>query len=374
MSADAWDIGIKIDFSNPCAQSYVDSIADLYASWGVDFLKFDSVTPGSGFTDGSLDARDDVAAWSQALERHNIWLELSWAVDINNVEQWQDQANGWRVDWDVECYCQGEALTVWSSIDRLFPRMADWWRHGGPGGWNDLDSLNVGNGSMDGLTRDERRTAATFWAVSAAPFYIGNDMTRLDDYGLSLLTNPEVIGVNQAGVPAQPVSGDPDLEVWYSLNADSSYTVALFNRGRTDADVEVDWADIGLDAGSAQVRDLWSQEEPGFVRRRLRRRGRADPRCPPDQGHAGAQLADHRERRRPARGLRGRVGAQRELRGPRGHAAAARHRLGLVGGRARRGARGAVGRGGYPHDDPEQQQPGHRLHGRLEPEHRPGVR
>ncbi|PUB24778.1 carbohydrate binding protein with CBMX2 domain [Promicromonospora sp. AC04] len=260
--ADYWDIGLKMDFTNPCAQKYVDSIADLYASWGVDFLKFDSVTPGSGIGDLSLDARADVAAWSQALARHEIWFELSWALDIRYADYWKEHANGWRVDWDVECYCAGEALTVWSSIDRLFPRMAEWWRHGGPGGWNDLDSLDVGNGSMDGLTRDERRTAATLWAVSAAPFYIGNDMTRLDAYGLELLTNPEVIGVNQAGVPAQPVSTETNKQVWYSLNKDSSYTVALFNRGRTDADVEVSWADIGLD-GDAKVRDLWARKDLG---------------------------------------------------------------------------------------------------------------
>ena len=75
---------------------------------------------------------------------------------------------------------------------------------------------------MDGLTKDERRTAATLWAVSAAPFYIGNDMTKLDQYGVDLLTNPEVIGVNQAGRPAQPRSSPKtNKQVWYSLNADS---------------------------------------------------------------------------------------------------------------------------------------------------------
>lgn len=260
--ADYWGIGHKIDFSKPCAQKYIDSIADLFASWGIDFLKFDSVTPGSGIGDLSLDARDDVKAWSQALARHKIWLELSWALDIRYADYWKQYANGWRIDWDVECYCTGVALTQWQNIARLFPRLADWWRHGGPGGWNDLDSLNVGNGSMDGLTRDERRTAATLWAVSAAPFYIGNDMTRLDSYGLELLTNREVIAVNQAGVPARPVSMQTNRQVWYSLNADSSYTVAVFNLGRTDADVPVNFADLGL-AGTASVRDLWAKKDLG---------------------------------------------------------------------------------------------------------------
>lgn len=259
---DYWGIGYRLDFSNPCAQKYIDSIADLLGEWGVDFLKFDSVTPGSGVSDLSLDARDDVAAWSQALKRNGIWFELSWAVDINYADYWKQYADGWRVDWDVECYCEKEALTTWDNIARLFPRTAEWWRHGGPAGWNDLDSLNVGNGTMDGLTRDERRTATTLWAMSAAPMYVGNDLTKLDEFGVKLLTNPEVIAVDQAGVPAQPVSTATKQQVWYSLNADGTYTVALYNLGRTEADVTASFSDFGL-TGSAKVRDLWDGKNLG---------------------------------------------------------------------------------------------------------------
>ncbi|MFC9690914.1 X2-like carbohydrate binding domain-containing protein [Kribbella sp. NPDC056951] len=262
VKADYWGIGYKIDFSKPCGQKYIDSIADLFASWGIDLVKFDSVTPGSGVSNLTLDARDDVKAWSTALAKHKIWLELSWALDINYADYWKQYANGWRIDWDVECYCEGVALTAWPNISRLFPKLADWWRHAGPGGWNDLDSLNVGNGQMDGMTKDERRTAATLWAVSAAPMYTGNDMTRLDQYGLDLLTNREVIAVNQAGRPAHPVSTTSNRQVWYSLNADSSYTVALFNLGQTDANMTATFADLGL-TGSAKVRDLWAKKDLG---------------------------------------------------------------------------------------------------------------
>lgn len=262
--ADYWDLGYAIDFSNPCSQKYIDSIADLIAGWGVDFLKFDSVTPGSGIGDLSLDARDDVAAWDAALEEHDIWLELSWALDIRYVDYWKEHAEGWRVDWDVECYCEGESLTVWDNIARLFPRAAEWWRHAGPGGWNDFDSLNVGNAKVDGLTNDERRLATTFWAVSAVPMYIGNDMTTLDDYGIELLTNDEVIAVNQSGRPARPVSTETNRQTWYFMNPDGSVTVGLFNLSRTAADMTVNLTDLGLD-GSAKVRDLWAKKDLGSV-------------------------------------------------------------------------------------------------------------
>lgn len=115
---------------------------------------------------------------------------------------------------------------------------------------------------MDGLTRDERKTATTFWAISSAPLYTGNDLTRLDSYGLELLTNDEVIAVNQAGRPAHPVSMDTKQQVWYANNGDGTYNVALFNLGNRSAEVKVKWSDIGLE-GPASVRDLWSHSELG---------------------------------------------------------------------------------------------------------------
>ncbi|RED63195.1 X2-like carbohydrate binding domain-containing protein [Cohnella lupini] len=275
---DAWNFGYKIDFSKPGAQEYINSIADLYGEWGIDFLKYDSVMPGSGVNDLSRDSRDDVKAWSKALAPHNIWFELSWALDIKYADYWKQYANGWRVDWDVECYC-AESLTNWGSIARLFPLAEQWWRHAGPGGWNDFDSLNVGNGAMDGLTKDERQTAMTLWSISSAQLYTGNDLTNLDSYGIELLTNDEVIAVNQAGRPAHPVSTESDQQVWYANNGDGSYTVALFNLGSSAATVNVNWSDIGLN-GPASVRDLYSHTNLGTY----------------DSGYSSINLASHGSR------------------------------------------------------------------------------
>jgi hypothetical protein len=261
--ADYWNIGYKIDFNNPCAQKYIDSIADLIASWGVDLVKFDSVTPGSGHNDETIDARGDVKAWSEALSRHGIWFELSWALDHNYVDYWKKYANGWRVDWDVEAYDREVGMTQWANIARLFPDAALWWRDAGPGGWNDFDSLDIGNGATSGLTRDERQTAATLWAASSAQFFTGDDLSNLDDYGLELLTNDEVIAVNQAGRPVHPVSTATNQQVWYANNGDGTYTVALFNLGNKGASVNVNWSDIGLNGTASSVRDLWSHRELG---------------------------------------------------------------------------------------------------------------
>ncbi|QGR00194.1 glycoside hydrolase family 27 protein [Paenibacillus psychroresistens] len=263
-TADYWNIGYKMDFSNPCAQSYINSVANLIASWGVDFVKFDSVTPGSGHNDTSIDSRDDVTAWAAALLPHNIWFELSWALDHNYIDLWKSKANGWRVNWDVESYDPGVSLTNWASNVRLFPDAELWWRDAGPGGWNDFDSLDIGNGAMDGLTQDERRTAMSLWSMSSAQLYTGNDLTNLDAFGISLLTNDEVIAVNQAGHPAHPVGAvtTTNQQVWYANNGDGSYTVGLYNLGSAAATVTVNWNDIGLN-GSATVRDLWTHTDLG---------------------------------------------------------------------------------------------------------------
>ncbi|MEV4350094.1 X2-like carbohydrate binding domain-containing protein, partial [Actinoplanes sp. NPDC049596] len=262
VSADYWKLNYKLDFTNPCAEKWVDSVGDLFGSWGVDFLKFDSVTPGSGVGDLSLDARDDVAAWSKTLKENHIWFELSWDLDRKYASLWREKANGWRIEWDVEAYAPGVALTQWENIARLFPKAEAWWPYTGNGGYGDMDSLNVGNGQMDGMTKDERRTATTLWAMQAAPMYTGNDLTRLDAYGLSLLTNPEIIAINQAATPARPVSTSTDKQVWYSRQPDGSYAVALYNLGRTDANVTVNWSDLGL-TGAATVRDLWDRKNLG---------------------------------------------------------------------------------------------------------------
>jgi uncharacterized protein YjdB len=265
MEIDYWGYCFKIDFTKQGAQLYIDSVVEKMKGWGVDFIKFDSVSPGS-FLSGSRSCIDEVMAYSKACEENDIWFEISWQVDRRNADVWKQYSNGWRIDTDVEAYepvtsfGENARMVKWDNIARLFPRAAEWWDVAGPGGWNDFDSLLVGNGKMDGITEDERKLAATFWASSAAQFFIGDDLTQLDDYGLSLLTNKEVIAVNQAGRPVRPV--DDSYEAWYANNGDGTYTVALYNLGNEKENVAINWADLGL-TGKVEVRDLWAGKELG---------------------------------------------------------------------------------------------------------------
>ena len=258
-----WNSAYKIDYASPCAQAYINSIADEFAGWGVDFLKLDGVGPGSFQGDANHDNTPDVEAWSRALKQTGrpIQFMISWALSHNDAGTWQQYTNGWRIDTDVECYCN--TLVTWNnSVKERWDDVVQWIPDAGPGHWNNLDSLDVGNRAMDGLTHAERQSYATLWAIEAAPLYIGDDLTKLDKYGLSLLTNKEVIAVDQAGNPARPVSQSTDQQVWYARNADGSYTVALFNLGPTRAGVTAHWNDLGI-TGPAAVRDLWSHTDLG---------------------------------------------------------------------------------------------------------------
>lgn len=263
-TTNGWDSSYKIDFSKPCAQKYVDSQAQLIADWGYDFLKLDGVGPGSFKSGDNYDNRADVAAWQKAIKSTGrpIHLEISWSLDINYAKDWQATSNGWRVDTDVECYCN--TLVSWeNSVEDRWRDTPGWTRYAGPGGWNDLDAINVGNAGMSGLTKAERQSYMTLWAVAKSPLYSGDDLTKIDDYGLSLMTNRDVLKINQQpGKPAKPVTSVGDEQVWASENPDGSYTVALFNQGDSASPVTADWAALGF-TGQASVTDVWNRESLG---------------------------------------------------------------------------------------------------------------
>jgi len=269
-TTNGWDSAYKLNFDNPCAQKYVDSQAQMFADWGYDFLKLDGVGPGSFKSGDNYNNVADVAAWHSAIAATGrpIHLELSWSLDINHAADWKQYSNGWRIETDVECYCN--TLVSWeNSVNDRWADAPAWSHKAGPGGWNDLDSLDVGNGQMDGITKAERQSYMTLWAISKSPLFTGDDITQLDAYGISLLTNQEVIAVDQSASPvARPVTSVGDQQVWAAKNADGSYTVALFNLGDAPASVTAPWASFGF-TGNASVRDLWNKQNLGTYQNKI---------------------------------------------------------------------------------------------------------
>src|SRR6266702_3570286 len=254
----------KIDFTKPGAQEYINSVVNLFASWGIDSIKLDGVTPGSYSYDLSIDNRADVAAWAKAIAQSGrpIWFTISWALDQGYLSTWQQYANARRIDGDIDCEGNCSTITDWAMASWRFYDLVGWENAAGPPvGWNDLDSLEVMNNTTSGLSNEERQSVTTLWAMANAPMYLGGDLTTLDDFGKQILTNDEVIAVDQSGHPAKQAMGG-NTPVWVSNLGDGSYYVALFNLNASPSPVTVPWSTLGF-ANAPQVRDLWNHIELG---------------------------------------------------------------------------------------------------------------
>ncbi|OLB76425.1 MAG: alpha-galactosidase [Actinobacteria bacterium 13_2_20CM_2_71_6] len=270
-----------IDYSKPGAQEYVNSFANLYASWGVDYLKIDGV--------GASDI-PDVQAWDKALRQANrpINYALSNNLPIANATTWKQLSNSWRTQGDVECYCSGQPngvgypLTTWAKIASRFNSVSSWQQFAGPGNWPDYDSIEIGSGDQEiqdiaGMSKaDIRRTQLTLWAMASAPLLLGTDLTLMDPNQTpnppagvaadkAMLFNDRVVAVDQDGVAAQRIVNSGGGQVFSKKEADGSFVVALFNTNTSgNLTVSVNWSQVGF-TGSGQVTDLWSGASGGTV-------------------------------------------------------------------------------------------------------------
>jgi alpha-galactosidase len=252
----------RIDFSKPAAAAYIKSQLKQFDTWGIDFIKFDFVGPGGGNL--PADNREELRQWHAAISHatHPIWLELSNFLSLDQATLWRATSNGWRIENDIECYGCDKAtnatkdnLTEWSKVAERFTDVVRWIPYAGTGsaaggGWNDLDTLELGNGDKDGITPAERQSMFTLWAISCAPLYLGSDLTHMDPADLILISNRDLIAIDQAGIPARPLDiqhlrGKPQ-QAWLTTYPDGSSVLALFNLGPNSATVKVAWSEIDV--------------------------------------------------------------------------------------------------------------------------------
>jgi hypothetical protein len=250
----------RIDFSKPAAAAYIRSQVRKFDRWGVDFIKFDFVGPGGGNL--PADDREELRQWHAALAHasHPIWLELSNYLSIDQASLWRATSNGWRIENDIECYSCDKAtdttkgnLTQWSKVVVRFADVVRWIPYAGPGsaaggGWNDLDTLELGNGDGDGITPDERQSMFLLWSISCAPLYLGSDLTKMDSADLALISNRETIAIDQAGIPARPLDiqhlRNKPQQAWLTTYRNGSAVLTLFNLDNATAEVKLSWREI----------------------------------------------------------------------------------------------------------------------------------
>ena len=240
--------------------------AKQWAEWGIDLVKYDWCSYG------------DLAKDPTVEERQHPYMLMRTALDAcgrdivyslcqygeGNVWEWGEKVGGnyWRTTGDI-----GDS---WASMAGIGFNQNDMAPYAGPGHWNDPDMLVVGKVGWGptlrdtGLTPNEQVTHITLWSLLASPLLIGCDLSQPDEFTLAVLTNPEVLEVNQdpLGRQATRVAKAEHVEVWARPLADGTMAVGLFNRGRAPAPVTAAWSDLGL-SGKQPVRNLWQRADEG---------------------------------------------------------------------------------------------------------------
>lgn len=266
------------------AQMYYDSVAELFAEWGVGFVKVDGCGPGGGdqfYPYQSPDNRVCLRMMSRAFQRYNIWMELSWYLDHSYAPEWAEIANGARIYIDIESY----STRTMTSSHRVFQRItqaARWVDYDVVGShcgfFLDLDvvlvGMTVGGKCVDGLDNDDvRQSYISFWALVSSVFCVGSDPRMIPDKYLLLLNHPDILAIHQSGVMARPVgSGDAWLnrrQIWWKRLPDGRICCGLFNTHTYifilgfSHEVKLDLTDVGIDSGRAAIRDVWTGEDLG---------------------------------------------------------------------------------------------------------------
>ncbi|HUK32119.1 MAG TPA: glycoside hydrolase family 27 protein [Candidatus Acidoferrum sp.] len=237
--------------------------AKTYAAWGIDYLKYDLCS----FTNMMRGAATPELAHQMMLDAytkmHNALLATRRPIvfslcQYGNDAVWEWGAsvggNAWRTTGDIS--------DRYASMTSIGFGQAGLAKFAGPGHWNDPDMLEVGNG---GMTLDEYRTHMSLWAILAAPLLAGNDLTKMSPDTIALLTNREVLAINQdpAGQQGDRVwSEGPALEIWARPLADGSKAIGLFNRLTIPKEMELDFAKIGF-PGRVHARDIFAAKDLG---------------------------------------------------------------------------------------------------------------
>ena len=255
-----------VDVSKAAGKAYYDSLAKIYAAWGVDFIKADDMSSAQD-PYGEVYHGPEIEALRNARTRSGRPMVLSLSpgptplCEAAHVEKYSQM---WRISNDM--------WDNWPEVRNQFGYCRLWASHIGPNHWPDADMLPLGllrlRGFKDGprlsrLTHDEQITLMTLWSIFRSPLMMGGDLPTLDPFTLSLLTNQEVLAVDQYSSGNHLLFTRGHQIAWV---ADAPRTrqkyVALFNLGHSPEEVTVSWRQLGM-AGKLPVRDLWKKENLG---------------------------------------------------------------------------------------------------------------
>lgn len=250
-----------IDASKPGAQEYYNSIFNMYAEWGVDFIKIDDLSRPYH--------TEEIELIRNAIDNCGRPMVLSTSpgkTPIEAAEHVSENANMWRMVDDV--------WDIWRDIPHLMKVSEDWYPYIAPGTWPDCDMIPLGRISIRGergedrmtrLTKDEQYTLMSFFTIFRSPLMFGGDLPSNDPFTLSLLTNKEVLKMHREGTDVRQLyQEDGKVAVTSRNSQNSDIYLALFNISDDESPqtVSVDLSDIDID-GECTIIDMWSGETVG---------------------------------------------------------------------------------------------------------------
>lgn len=260
------------------SQSYYDSLLELYAKWGVDFIKCDDICNTNLYKQNPYSAAHEIEMLSRAIEKcgRDIVLSLSpGPALIDKAWHYEKHANMWRITddfWDS-----------WEQLLDMFHRCELWQNHVSEGNYPDCDMLPLGmlykgfeRERSTYFTKDEQRTMMTLWCVFGSPLMLGAELTKLDDWTLSLLTNKAVIKLLSNDYAGRQVERSDSSAVWSCRNsATDECLIALFNFEETEQSLSVCLADVEQFAISAAITqakstlELWTSATNAIIDGRI---------------------------------------------------------------------------------------------------------
>ena len=253
-----------VDMKKPGAEAYYDSLVAQWADWGVDLVKVDDIA--RPYDEVQI---LEIEALRKAIDKTGRAIVLSLSPGETPVARGthvNTHANMWRVSddfWDN-----------WKSLKSQFRRLHNWELYRVTGSWPDADMLPFGVVAFSRkcrFTRDEQLTCMSLWCIARSPLIFGGDMTKLDDFTLKLLTNPEILAINTASENNRELRRDGDRIVWAAdVPGSGDKYLALFNASDEESEIAVDLKSLGFD-GAVKVRDLWDRRDEGAVTGELKR-------------------------------------------------------------------------------------------------------
>ena len=245
-----------VDMSKPGGQAYYDSIVAQYANWGVDFIKADDMSRPYH--------KAEIEGLHKAIARTGRPIVLSLSpgpAPLAEVKNLRENAQMWRIEDDL--------WDDWASVKNMYTRIEGWSTLVTPGGWPDADMLPLGHIGLRAergkdrlslLTHDEQQTMMTLWSIFRSPLMFGGDLPTLDPFTTSLLTNGDVLAVNQHSTGNRIAYKGGDLRVWTATSSAAAHRgyMALFNIGDAPLSMKLPWQTVGAVQPRGMLKDLWT--------------------------------------------------------------------------------------------------------------------